>query len=348
MKVKYFILTIIIFLFVSCEKMIFEDDVSNTPGNNFEIFWNDFNIYYPFFEIKNFKWDSVYSYYKPKVTTQTNSQQLFDILYEMIKPLKDGHVNLYSQYGTSHSYPMGIFTDYYSDNRIYPQNYLQSFGSNNPNINWWDVIGHNIGYISINTFQGQDGAFVFASESFIIIDDIVNQFKNKDGIIIDVRWNGGGLQPNAETIANRFTDEKRLYVKARSKNGSGNNDFSDWFDWYIEPKRSYQFTKPVVVLTSRSTGSTAEWFTLMMKTLPNVKTVGDTTNGSFSQHIYRELPNGWSFSLPTSIVASADLTVYEGVGIAPDFYILNTQHDFDNEIDAILEKGIEVIETNIK
>ena len=348
MKVKYFILTPIIFLFVSCEEMLFEDDVSNTPENNFEMFWNDIKIYYPFFEIKNVKWDSIYSYYKPKVTTYTTGAQLFDIFGEMIKPLKDGHVNLYSQFGASHSYPMGIFTDYYSNNRIYPQNYLQSFGSNNSNINSWNVIGHNIGYISINTFQGQDGASTFASESFLIIDNIVNQFKNKDGIIIDIRWNGGGLQPNVETIANRFTDKKRLYAKERSKNGPSSNDFSDWLDWHIEPEGSYQFAKPVVVLTSRSTGSAAEWFILAMKTLPNVKTVGDTTNGSFSRHIYRELPNGWSFSLPTSIVASADLKVYEGEGIPPDFCILNTQNDVNNEKDAILEKGIEVIETNVK
>lgn len=85
-----------------------------------------------------------------------------------------------------------------------------------------------------------------------------------------------------------------------------------------------------------------------MKILPNVKTVGDTTNGSFSPMIYRELPNGWTFTLSTKIIASTDLKVYEGEGISPDFYVLNTQNDFDNAIDAILEKGIEVIETNRK
>ena len=348
MKVKYLILTILTFLFAGCEKILFEDDVPNTPENNYEMFWNDFNIYYPFFEIKNIDWDAVNSQYKPMVTSQTSSTELFGILSEMIQPFKDGHVQLFSQYGTSYFYPMEIFTDYFSNMKINPQNYLNFFESDNSNIKYANVISHNIGYISINTFKGQDDPFVFSSASFLIIDDIVNQFKNKDGIIIDVRWNGGGFQPNAETIANRFTKEERLYVKARSKNGPCKNDFSDWFDWYIEPEGDYQFTKPVVVLTSRSTGNTAEWFTLMMKTLSNVKIVGDTTNGSFSQHIYRELPNGWSFSLSTTIVATANLTVYEGVGISPDYYILNTQSDIDNKTDAMLEKGIEVIETVVK
>ena len=153
-----------------------------------------------------------------------------------------------------------------------------------------------------------------------------------------------GLQPNFKTIASRFTDTKRLFVKVRSKNGAKKTDFSDWIDWYIEPNGALQFNKPVVVLTSRKTGSASEWFTLAMKTLPNVTTVGDTTNGSFSPQLHRELPNGWSFALSTQIVASADYKIYEGVGIPPDITVVNTKNDFDKQVDAMLEKGIEIIE----
>jgi carboxyl-terminal processing protease len=182
-------------------------------------------------------------------------------------------------------------------------------------------------------------------DSFLVIDDIIKQFRDKDGIIIDLRWNGGGLPANVETIVNRFTDIKRLYIKLRSKNGPGENDFSDWIDYYIEPKGSEQFLKPVVVLTSKSAGSAAEWFTLAMKTLPNTTVVGDTTAGCFSPKVERELPNGWSFTLSSKIAVSADMVQYEGFGIPPDYTVLNTKNDLDNKKDAILEKGIEVILT---
>jgi C-terminal processing protease CtpA/Prc len=82
-----------------------------------------------------------------------------------------------------------------------------------------------------------------------------------------------------------------------------------------------------------------------MKTLPNVTTVGDTTNGSFSPQIHRELPNGWSFALSTQIVASADFKIYEGIGIPPDITVVNTIKEFNRQIDAMLEKAIEVILT---
>jgi carboxyl-terminal processing protease len=105
---------------------------------------------------------------------------------------------------------------------------------------------------------------------------------------------------------------------------------------------------PVVVLTSKSTASAAEWFTLAMKTLPNITVVGDTTAGCFSPKVERELPNGWSFTLSSKIAVSADMVQYEGFGIPPDYTVLNTKNELDNKRDAILEKGIEVILTKQK
>ena len=343
MKIKYSILFFIIISFSGCEKLFFEHDISNTPINSFEIFWSDFDKFYPSFGIKYIDWDSVYSIYRPKITDQTTGIELYNILSGMIKPFKDGHVTLVSNYGQCNSYTMP--TEYYGNMRIYPQSYLSSFEINSSNITYWSLKNYNIGYISINTFNIKSKTFVYADNSFLVIDDIIKQFKDKDGIIIDLRWNSGGLPANVETIVNRFTDKKRLYIKLRSKNGPGKNDFSEWIDCYIEPKGSEQFLKPVVVLTSKSTGSAAEWFTLAMKTLPNIKVVGDTTAGCFSPKVERELPNGWSFTLSSKIAISADMVQYEGFGIPPDFTVLNTKDDFTSKRDAMLEKGIEVIVT---
>jgi carboxyl-terminal processing protease len=341
MKIRSFILIFITISLSGCEKLFFEDDIPDTPTNNFELFWRDFDKFYPSFGIKSIDWDSVYLINRPKVTDQTSGIDLYNILSGMIKPFKDGHVSLVSNYG--HFNSKSISPEYYSNLRIYPQSYLSSFEVNNSNISYWSVKNFNIGYVSINRFDIKSGTFVYADNSFLVIDDIIRQFKDKDGIIIDLRWNGGGLPANVETVVNRFTDKKRLYIKLRSKNGPGKNDFSEWIDYYIEPKGSEQFLKPVVVLTSKGTGSAAEWFTLAMKTLPNTTIVGDTTAGCFSPKVERELPNGWSFTLSSKIAVSANMVQYEGFGIPPDFTVLNTKNDFAEKRDAMLEKGIEVI-----
>jgi hypothetical protein len=341
MKIRISILIFIIIAFCGCEKMFFKDDISNSPVNNFEMFWSDFDKFYPSFGIKHINWDSVYSINRPEITDRTTGIELFNILSGMIRPFKDGHVTLVSNYGKCNSYSMP--PEYYSNMRMYPQSYLSSFEINNSNISYWPLKDYNIGYISINTFNVKSGTFVYSDNSFLLIDDIIKQFKEKDGLIIDLRWNGGGLPANVETIVNRFADKKRLYLKLHSKNGPGEDDFSGWIDYYIEPKGSEQFLKPVVVLTSKSTGSAAEWFTLAMKTLPNTTVVGDTTTGCFSPKVERELPNGWSFTLSSKIAVSADMVQYEGFGIPPDYTVLNTKNELDNKRDAMLEKGIELI-----
>ena len=343
MKTKIFILIIFIIPFSGCEKLFFENDPPDTSINSFEMFWSDFDKFYPSFGIKHINWDSVYNIIRPKITDQTSGVELFNLFSGMIKPLKDGHVTLVSNYGECNSYT--IPPEYYGNMRLYPQNYLSSFKVNNSNISYWSFKNYNLGYISINTFDVKSGTFVFADDSFLVIDDIIKEFKDKDGIIIDLRWNAGGYPTNVETIADRFTDKKRLYIKIRSKNGPGKSDFSEWADCYIEPKGPQQFLKPVVVLTSKVTGSAAEWFTLAMKTLPNTTIVGDTTAGCFSPKVERELPNGWSFTLSSKIAVSANMVQYEGFGIPPDYTVLNTKNDFDNKRDAMLEKGIEVIAT---
>ncbi|MFA5849504.1 MAG: S41 family peptidase [Bacteroidales bacterium] len=346
MKIKLFIILFSLISLSGCEKMYFGDDISNTPTNSFEMFWGDFDKFYPSFDIKHIDWDSVYRINSPKISDQTSDIELYKVLSSMIRPLKDGHVTLVSNLGKCNSDT--IPSDYYSKMRISPQSYLSSFEISNSNISNWSVKNYDIGYISINTFDVKGETFVYKDDSFLVIDDIIKQFREKDGIIIDLRWNGGGLPTNVETIADRFTDTKRLYIKLRSKDGPGRNDFSEWIDCYIEPQGPVQFLKPVVVLTSKCTGSAAEWFTLAMKTLPNTTIVGDTTAGCFSPKIERELPNGWSFTLSSKIAVSAGMVQYEGFGIPPDYYVLNTKNDLDAKRDAILEKGIEVIEMKKK
>jgi C-terminal processing protease CtpA/Prc len=179
-----------------------------------------------------------------------------------------------------------------------------------------------------------------------VIDDILSQWKDKKGIIIDVRGNSGGNWINAETIAGRFADRSRIYSFRRQKTGPGKDDFSSWKSSSVEPKGSHQFLKPVVVLTSRATSSSAEMFVMAMQVLPNVTIVGDTTGGGVGNPIYRELPNGWTFRLSTEIAADAQGRVMEGVGVFPDIPIVTTVVDSANGIDRILERGIEILKNS--
>jgi C-terminal processing protease CtpA/Prc len=206
--------------------------------------------------------------------------------------------------------------------------------------------GSSIGYINIWTFGGSGSALELYDDRYFVIDDILQQFKDTDGLIINVRGNHGGEGFNAEIVADRFADQKRLCMKYCKKDGPGKNDFSGWIDHYVEPKGGYQYLKPVVVLTSRETMSAAEYFVMAMKVLPHVTIVGDTTGGGFGDPMFRELPNGWTYRLSTEIAVTADGYVIEGKGIPPDIPVLTTAADSINGMDRIIEKGIEIIENS--
>jgi carboxyl-terminal processing protease len=64
------------------------------PEKNFEELWETFRYRYPFFELRNVDWKKQYDTYRPKVTSETSDDELFDILCQMLDPLNDGHVEL--------------------------------------------------------------------------------------------------------------------------------------------------------------------------------------------------------------------------------------------------------------
>jgi carboxyl-terminal processing protease len=325
-----------------CDTMFMAPDPSNTPETNFEIFWKDFDRYYAQFSLRRIDWDSVYTVYRPQITPTTSDRQLFNILSTIVYGINDMHVSLYTPLGDVYWKSM-IPGSYPSRRIINACKYVQCGAPQNSLIEYRTCQNTDIGYMIIPTFSGQGEGLTIADPRYIVIDEILSQWKDMKGIVIDVRWNSGGNSINAETVAGRFADQSRVYSYRRQKIGSGKEDVSSWKSSAIEPKGSYQFLKPVVVLTSRATSSSAEMFVMAMQVLPNVTIVGDTTGGGVGNPIFRELPNGWTYRLSTEIEADAQGRIIEGVGVFPDVPVLTTPADSANGIDRILEKGIDII-----
>ena len=339
---RSFGILILLFSFYGCEKMILEPDPVNVPDNNFEIFWKDFDRYYAQFSLRHINWDSVYALYRPQISPSTSDRQLFTMFSNIILGINDMHVTLYTPMGDVYWKSM-IPSSYPSGRIINACKYVQCGAPQNSLLEYRICQDPDIGYLFIPTFSGQGEGLTIADSRYLVIDDILSQWKNMKGIIIDVRWNSGGNSINAETVAGRFADQSRVYSYRRQKIGPGNDNYSPWKSSSIGPKGSYQFHKPVVVLTSRATSSSAEMFVMAMQVLPNVTIVGDTTGGRVGNPIFRELPNGWTYRLSTEIEADAQGRIMEGVGGFPDVAVRTTVADSANGIDRMLEKGIDII-----
>lgn len=146
-----------------------------------------------------------------------------------------------------------------------------------------------------------------------VLDEALAAFAGAKAVIVDVSNNRGGYDTISQHVAARFAEQPRL---AYSKVAVGAKAPPQ--PLRVEPASGVRFTGPVYLVTSDVTVSAGETFTLMMKSLPNVKQVGGTTRGAFSDQLPKPLPNGWLMALPAELYKGPGGEDLEGRGLVPD------------------------------
>jgi C-terminal processing protease CtpA/Prc len=334
----YFNLLVLFFFLVmttSCEKILMEDEPANDQLTNFEYLWKTADEKYSFFDYKGIDWNEIYNTYRPQVSNDMSEYELFDVLAGMLNELKDGHVNLTSPFDISR----------YSFKYNAPENF--NFRLIKDHYIGWD---YRITGALINTIFERDnnsigyiyyGSFTQAVES-ADIDFVIAGLWHTDGIILDIRNNGGGNVTNIYQIGSRFADTERVIYTSAMKVGSGHNDFGEPAEITMEPAGAYQYTKPVILLTNRGCFSATSFFAVAMKAFPHVTQVGDTTGGGLGSPAGFELPNGWGYRFSVSRTLTPDGQNWEN-GVPPDVTVwMDPQHELDG-IDDMMEKAIEII-----
>ena len=320
-------------LFVSC---VDTDEQSDTPTGNFEALWQIIDEHYCFFDYKQHEygldWNAVYNKYKVRVSDHMTTEQLFEVLTDMLAELRDGHVNL----GSSMDYGR-----YWAWHEAYPQNFSDTLERRYLGTDYkiaagmkYRVLDDNIGYIRYESFLEGIGEGN--------LDDCLTYLALCRGLIIDIRNNGGGELTTAEKLAGRFVQEKTLVSYMQHKTGKGHNDFSSLEARYLEPSSNIRWHKPVCVLTNRSVFSAANDFAVMMHTLPNVKLVGDHTGGGSGMPMTNSLPNGWSVRYSACPMYDAKKQQTE-FGIDPDVKAALTDEATAQGIDLIIEAARKVL-----
>jgi carboxyl-terminal processing protease len=328
------LLLLTLFTIEGCEK-VFKEQPSNDPVSIFDNLWNTFNEEYAPFEERDVDWSAQYSRFRPMLDQSSSEDELFDVLSQLLATLDDGHVNLTAPgrevFNSNEIRREKRYDDLFST-QVVRENYLEpgfKTGEEDSYI-YGKIRDENIGYI----------LFDHVGENFFKLDDFLDEFKTADGLIIDLRHNQGGDFTYCFSEIGRLTNERRFVFKSKTRNGPGRNDYTPWKEWYIEPSGDY-VNKPVIVLTDRYTISAGERSVMAFMTLPNVITMGDTTNGAHGTMIGRELANGWFYSLVPQKVELFDGQTYEGIGLAPDVFIRNLPEELASGIDRSLQNAID-------
>lgn len=339
MKITSFLLLTFCLCFISCEQVFLEDPPLSAKAI-FDEAWTFADQEYSFFEYKNIDWDDVYDQYVKEIKPEMTSEELFDLIGDMLYELRDGHVNLRASFDISRNWRWYLDAPPNYDYDLLERNYFKEEEQ---------YVGPFIVY------DFGDIVYVhYRSFSFDVSDSrltyITNTFKDREGLIFDVRNNGGGSSGNVFKIASRFTDEKVLVGRERDRNGFEHTDFSEWRNTFVEPYEpdeeiediTYRFTKPIVVLTNRSSYSASSFFTQYMRALPNVTVIGDSTGGGGGSPSVTELANGWILRVSNSQFESPDGFIIED-GVPADVEVELMESDRANGEDTILEAALELL-----
>lgn len=323
----------------ACKGPANDVELTNDQKTNFETLWKIIDENYCYFIEKNVDWDEVHERYSTILSERKmNHLEFFDFLSDMVRELKDGHTSLIS------SFDIGRYDlenegnkkslDY--DIRMkYIENYRVSRGM------YYCIIHSRIkgrsseqkyGYILYHSFMNSIGDMFFMS----------NYFKDCDGIILDLRGNGGGMVTNSDELLSYFITEKQLVGYTKYKISPKRNDFSEPKALYVSP--SYKMGKfwkqtPITVLQDGKSYSATNDFIYKAKFEPNITTIGLKTGGGGGMPFVFELPNGWKIRLSTTISLDRHKNDVEN-GVEPE---VKSYLKKDGNIDDLIETAINVI-----
>jgi carboxyl-terminal processing protease len=321
---------------VSCIDVIAPRAPATTPAAIFDQVWTEFDRHYSLFESRGVDWRSVGDHYRPLALG--NDSVLQSVLCRMLDTLKDLHVTLYSPGRRCGRGPRR--TDAYDPSAITGTSYLAATFTSSASFLLTRGIfapepgtGRTVGYLGISGFTDDR----LAAE----VDSALAFMNASSAIIIDLRLNGGGNASLAESVAGRFVDSSRVYALTWFRDGPAHSDFSGPVTRRVQPAGAQHFNRPVALVINRTVGSAAEDFVMAMMTRANVVLVGDTTSGTATNPLWRDLPNGWAFRLSQSIeYTPGGFAPSIAGGIPPTIFARTTRADSARHMDVPIDTAL--------
>ena len=166
-----------------------------------------------------------------------------------------------------------------------------------------------------------------------------------EGIVLDLRGNGGGDAEAMADVASLFLDEGTNLGRFADRSGAS-------FELQTFAKRVWRspaavpIKLPLVVLTSENTSSAAEILAAALQTKGRAQVIGSGTCGCVlairSRHA---LPDGGVLDVSEFDYKTAGGVRLEGAGIKPDIFNSLTRSDIYSRHDRALERAITLLES---
>lgn len=294
---------------------------TDDPLVNFDVFVATFAERYAFFGVRGVDWAARAAPLRLRAAAASDSKTLFAILSELVAPVDDAHIELYSLSGDEF-YPATpiawlpsaqVFIDAVKAGYIAAPLAKTAGGKLA-----YGRLRSGEAYLCLVGMEGyaKGGLDAEAAALDAGLDEALAASAGAPSLILDLRFNGGGYDAHALRVAARFTDERAFAYSRRARLGDG---WTAEERFCVEPETVRpRWDGPLVVLVSRETTSAAEVLAMCLGELPGVTLVGEATRGAMSDMLYKRLPNGWVYTLSNQEYRARDGLCYEADGYPPD------------------------------
>lgn len=185
----------------------------------------------------------------------------------------------------------------------------------------------SVGYIEMNRFDENLTREVQASLNKFIGDDL-------DGIVLDVRFNGGGLLNGAVDIASFFIGEGKVVTVERR---------GEQLESQFVTGQPIMPNIPITILINEGSASASEILAGALQDHGRATVVGVKSFGKGTVQEIVDLPGGASMRVTVAKWLTPNGMSISVNGITPDITVERTQEDYANDNDPQLDTAIHTI-----
>jgi carboxyl-terminal processing protease len=190
----------------------------------------------------------------------------------------------------------------------------------------------DIGYVQIQEFSRRT-----AQE----VEDAVQAQLDKGikGLVIDVRYNGGGLLDTTVSLADLFLDNGTILTE-RDADGHETE--------FVAKPGQMAPGLPIVMLLNKYSASASEVLAAALHDNGRATLVGETSFGKGTVNSPRELSDGGALYVTIAEWLTPKGTLINKVGITPDVEVIPTDADIDQRLDPQLMKAVDILQGEAK
>lgn len=288
-----------------------------------------FTTYYPFFTARSFDWKDALAKLEAKVGSDDNPKVFRSALTSLTAKLGDGHTFVDEENNNSarsNAFLNRLDNDIevaeaMIDRELRATRKRLKPGSRKSGADGyvvWGKLTSDVGYLGIDSFEEiggeQDDVAGDLKSLTEALDMAFADIGDLPHLVLDIRFNEGGLEVTALLAAGYFVD---LPTPAFVKYAFAAPERT-WQTVEITPSTTTPYNGQVILLTSPMTASAAEVFLLAVTGSTNAIVLGEPSAGEFGEVFDRVLPNGVSFAMSMEVYTTLNGISYEAQGVPVD------------------------------